>query len=134
MAFVSVTRLRIRRIWFLPAFFVHTIPSFNQARRAPGNLSAQVLNDANRVYWTLSVWTDEEAMRAYMTAGAHMKAMPHLMEWCDEAATGHWTQESTEAPSWTEAHRRLVAEGRRSKVRHPSPAQEAFLIPAPRTR
>jgi hypothetical protein len=26
----------------------------------------------------------------------------------------------------------MVAEGRRSKVRHPSPAQEAFEIPTPK--
>jgi hypothetical protein len=58
--------------------------------------------------------------------------MPKLMHWCDEAATAHYTQDSATLPTWTEAHRRLLAEGRKSKVRHPSPAHEAFEIPPPR--
>lgn len=133
MSFVSVTRLRLRHWRFVPVFFWHTIPAFRQARKAPGNLSADVLNDANRTYWTRSVWADEAAMRAYMTSGAHMKAMPHLMRWCDEAATAHWTQPDGAAPDWREAHRRLVAEGRRSKVLHPSADHQAYRIPPPRS-
>lgn len=133
MPFVSVTRLRLRHWRFVPVFFWHTIPSFRQARRAPGNLSADVLNDANRTYWTRSVWTDEAAMRAYMTSGAHMRAMPRLKDWCDEAATVHWVQDDAAAPAWPDAHRRLVAEGRRSKVRFPSEAHQAYRIPAPRS-
>ena len=99
MAFVSVTRLRLRHWRFLPVFFWHTIPSFRQARQAKGNLSADVLNDRQWAFWTRSVWVDESAMRAYMTSGAHMKAMPYLMEWCDEAATTHWVQAETTPPA-----------------------------------
>ena len=33
----------------------------------------------------------------------------------------HWDQETEEVPSWDEAYRRLVAEGRNSAVTHPSP-------------
>lgn len=132
MSFVSVTRLRIRSWRFLPVFFYHAVQTLSQAKKAPGNVSAIVLNDANRAFWTMSVWTDEQAMRAYMISGPHGKVMPKLMEWCDEAATAHWTQDSPTAPSWTDAHARLIKDGRRSKVRHPSPAQEAFSIPNPR--
>lgn len=128
MAFVSLTRLRIRKWWYLPSFFWHTIPSLNQAKKASGNISAVAVNDSNRVFWTMSVWTDEAAMRAYMISGAHGKAMPKLMEWCDEAATAHWTQDSNEPPSWKDAHVLIKERGRRSKVRHPSQAHEAFTI------
>ncbi|MBP8274608.1 MAG: DUF3291 domain-containing protein [Acidobacteria bacterium] len=132
MSFISLTRLRIRSWRFLPMFFYYAVRTLSQAKKAPGNVSAIVLNDANRVFWTMSVWTDEQAMRAYMISGAHGKVMPKLMEWCDEAATAHWTQESATAPSWLEAHQKLITLGRRSKVRHPSAAQEAFAIPTPR--
>jgi len=71
-------------------------------------------------------------MRAFMVASPHRVAMVNLLDWCDEASLAHWTQESAQLPDWVEAHRRLVAEGRRSKVRHPSPAHEAFQIPPPR--
>ncbi len=60
--------------------------------------------------------------------------MPKLMEWCDEAAVLHWQQESAAEPTWAEAHRRLLAEGRVSKVLHPSPKHATRDYPPPRTR
>ena len=47
-------------------------------------------------------------------------ARDQLAEWCDEASVVHWTQETADLPEWHEAHRRMVAEGRASRVRHPS--------------
>jgi hypothetical protein len=44
----------------------------------------------------------------------------------------HWTQEGTELPSWTEAHRRMQEEGRPSKVNHPSEGHKAFQVDAPK--
>jgi len=58
--------------------------------------------------------------------------MRKLLEWCDEAALVHWEQESDQEPAWEEAHRKLQAQGRRSKVNHPSPAHETFQIRPPR--
>ncbi len=58
----------------LPRFWWHTLRSLAQARRAPGNLHVM----ANRIgdyYHTLTVWTDEASMRAFLTAGAHRLAM-----------------------------------------------------------
>jgi quinol monooxygenase YgiN len=134
MPLVSVTRLRVRLWRYLPAFLLHTFRAARQIRRAEGNLSFSLLNDARHTFWTLSVWHDEAAMRAFMLSGAHREAMPHFLEWCDEAALVHWTQESEEPPVWAEAHRRLRQQGRLSKVNHPSVAHTRFEIPAPRPR
>lgn len=71
-------------------------------------------------------------MRAYRNKGAHGAVMPSLMNWSDEASVAHWIQDSAELPGWEELYRRMVDEGRPSKVRHPSPAQESNLIAAPR--
>ena len=68
-------------------------------------------------------------MRAFMLAGPHRRAMPKLLEWCDEASVVHWNQESPALPDWREAYRRMVEEGRPSKVNHPSPAHRACEIP-----
>ena len=71
-------------------------------------------------------------MKAFMLAMPHRKAMEKLAEWCDEAAVVHWTQENAELPGWHEAHRRLVVEGRRSKVKHASAEHEAYRIAPPK--
>ena len=70
-------------------------------------------------------------MRAFMLSGAHKRAMPKLLNWCDEASVVHWNQETVELPSWSEAHRRMVLDGRQSQVRHPSQAHVAKHIPPP---
>jgi hypothetical protein len=70
-------------------------------------------------------------MNAYRTGGAHRRAMPKLLNWCNEAAVVHWTQESSEIPFWQEAHQRMAEEGKPSKVNHPTPDQASNRIPAP---
>jgi hypothetical protein len=132
MALISVTRLRVRSPRYLPGFLWLTVLSLLQAKRAPGCLAVKLLRDANSTFWTNTAWHDETAMRAFMLAGAHRRAMPRLLEWCDEASVVHWHQDTAELPDWQEAHRRMVTEGRRSKVHHPSPAQTAYEIPQPK--
>jgi hypothetical protein len=132
MTFISATRLRVRSIRFLPGFLYYALISTRQARRAAGNLETISRNDANRTFWTATAWKDESSMRAFMMAAPHRKAMPKLVHWCCEASVVHWMQESPTLPDWQEAHRRMVAEGRPSKVNHPSPDHLAFRIPSPR--
>jgi quinol monooxygenase YgiN len=131
MPFVSVTRLRVRSWRYLPAFLIQSLLTMRQAKRSDGNLRVSVLRDADLAFWTRSMWTDEAAMRSFMRAGAHRRVMPRLAKWCDEAAIAHWLQDTTEPPSWLEAHRRLQKNGRRSRVDHPSPAQQRFEFPPP---
>jgi Domain of unknown function (DUF3291) len=131
MAFISVTRLRIRSWRYLPPFFWHTLMSFIQAKRAPGVFRATTKRAPDGAFWTLTAWESEASMRAYRNSGAHRGAMPKLLEWCDEASVGHWEQASDELPDWREARRRLLELGRISKVKHPSPAQAAGQLVAP---
>jgi hypothetical protein len=132
MALVSVTRLRVRSIFYLPQFFWHTFKVQRQAKSAPGMLAGRLMLEARLVFWTATLWQGEAAMRAFRSSGAHMKAMPKLLDWCDEASYVHWEHESAELPSWTEAHRRMVTEGKLSKVKNPSAAQAAKKFPEPR--
>ena len=46
----------------------------SQARRAHGNVRVEA-RAFNGVYHTLTVWIDEQAMRAFVTRGAHLQAM-----------------------------------------------------------
>ena len=133
MAFVSLTRLRIRSIWFLPSFALYTLRSLRQVRRSPGFLSGALLPDRSWTFWTLTAWESQASMRAYITTGAHKQAMPKLMEWCDEASVAHWEQAGADLPAWAEADRRMRETGRTSKVRHPSAEHAEMQYRAPRT-
>ena len=131
MPFISVTRLRIRSVFYLPQFIWHAFRSQRQAERSRGFLAGRLMREKGNAFWTLTAWDDRAAMSAYRGTGAHMKAMPKLLNWCDEASVGNWEQPGADLPSWAEAHRRMVAEGRMSKVRPPSERQLAKEIPAP---
>ena len=131
MVCVSVTRLRLRSARFLPLFAVHALRSAGQLRRAAGFRGGATLADRDRTFWTLTTWDSLEDMRRYVRAGAHKAAMPRLMHWCDEASVVHW-EEQGGMPSWQEADRRMRAEGRASKVNHPSRHHAALLYREPR--
>jgi hypothetical protein len=119
-------------VFYLPQFIWYSLRSARQAERARGFLGGRIAREAGNAFWTVTAWTDEAAMREYRGSGAHQKAMPKLLDWCDEASIVHWQQPSAELPDWQESYRRMVAEGRSSKVNHPSANQQAGRIAEPR--
>jgi hypothetical protein len=123
MTLVSVTRLRLRSIRFLPGFVLHTGLSTRQVRRAAGFLGGYLAGSSGFAFWTVTLWADQAAMRQFRSAGAHLDAMRKLIDWCDEAAATHWEQFGTALPAPEAASMRLHRDGRPSKVRHPSTAQ-----------
>ena len=133
--FVSVTRLRLRHWRFLPAFAWYAGSSMIQARRSAGHRFSAATKDAGLVFWTITVWEQEAAMRYFRNHGAHQKAMTKLAEWCDEGTYVHWVQPGETPPSLAEAAERLIREGVVSRVKYPSPnnASRAFPLPAKKT-
>ncbi|WP_347303870.1 DUF3291 domain-containing protein [Croceibacterium sp. TMG7-5b_MA50] len=132
MAFVSITRLRIRSLRFMPVFALDTLRTLRQTRHAAGFIGGSLLDDRKLTFWTMTLWHDQASMKRYMTSGAHLKAMPKLLGWCDEASVVHWTQADGIAPDWREADRRMRGEGRPSKVRHPSADHQSLAYAVPR--
>ena len=59
MAFVSVTRLRIRSIWYSTPFFWHNFKSARQVIDSDGFLVGQLLTDRHMTFWTITVWESE---------------------------------------------------------------------------
>jgi hypothetical protein len=131
MPLISITRLRVRSWRYLTAFLFYALSSARQAARTEGNLGVKLLRDASNTWWTSTSWDSETSMRKFMLMKPHGAAMRKLLEWCDEAALVHWSQPEGMLPTWNEAHRRMQAEGRTSKVLHPSPAHVAFQITPP---
>lgn len=128
MAFVSVTRLRLRSVRYLPLFLFDSVQSLEQAKQAPGNFKAVIRAQWGFVFWTMTVWESEAAMRSYMRSGAHGKSMPKLQTWCDEGAIVHWHQDTTELPSWETAEAKMLVNGRLTPLKYPSLAHQQKQI------
>jgi hypothetical protein len=133
LIFISLTRLRVRSFRFVPLFLLHTFRSLRQVKKAAGFQRGALLADRSWTFWTMTAWDNHESMRRFMTTGSHLRAMPHLLHWCDEASLAHWEQQETTLPSWTEAHKRMREGGRASKVQNPSPQHATLSYRAPRT-
>jgi len=131
MPLVSVTRLRLRKMRFLPGFVYYAVRSMMQSKKAEGNLHASAERQARVVFWTITVWEDERSMRHFRNSGPHRRVMPKLANWCDEATFVHWVQDTSEPPSLSRAHARLIAEGTVSRVSYPSPAHATRAFPPP---
>ena len=139
---VSITRLRVRSIFYMPLFMLHAMRTMTQAQKADGVQGVETRFEKNNVVWTKTIWADEAKMKEYRGSGAHQIAMRILSEICNEAAVVRWQQADTELPAWEEAHRRMLSDGKLSKVKHPSALQVAgrtapemmqsgFKMPAP---
>lgn len=131
MAFVSVTRLRLRSILVIPAFLWKNEASVRQVKRSPGFLGGQLLIDRDFALWTMTLWTDDKSMMQFRNSGAHRKAMPKLAGWCSEASTVHWEQD-WQTFDWLEAHERMLKAGREFPVHQRAEKFNVSDIPAPR--
>jgi hypothetical protein len=112
MPIVSVTRLHLRSLWSLIPFLA--------------------ANELPYAYWTVTLWTDRDAMMKFRNTGAHLEVMPKLLGWCDEASFAHGEQPESELPTFDGAYQRLRTTGRVSKVSRPSPAHAAGRLVGPR--
>lgn len=130
--FVSVTRLRIRHWWDLPAFYWWTYLSTRQVQSAAGFRGGFVLVDKHRAFWTMTGWESEAAMKAYRGSGAHREAMKKLPARCDEASVARW--EAAGFSTWMDVWQRMQSSGRFTPVDKPSPAQLEKRIAEPRTK
>ena len=128
MPVVSVTRLHLRSMHFLPKFFWYTLRITRQAKQTPGNCGVRLRKTEGLAFWTLTVWQTIEAMRKFLFASPHKGAMQKLPHWCDEASFADWEQSTTDLPSWDKASERLRASGRLAKVLYPSERQKAGEI------
>jgi hypothetical protein len=120
MSVVAVTRLRLRSFRFLPVFIIFAIRSAQQARGARGYRGGWASSEWPFGFWTATVWDSPEAMRAFRNGGVHLRAMPKVLHWCDEASFVHWEQEDAQPPDPAAAYERLSRDGKLSKVLQPS--------------
>ena len=133
MTFVSVTRLRLRSVRFLPSFLWSNFFVNGQIVRAKGFLRGRLLVDKKLTFWTTTAWSDVPCMRSFRDSGAHKRAMPKLANWCSESTSVHWEQENDQLPDWKQAYDRLVREGRVIYVNNASADQKERKFAEPRS-
>jgi hypothetical protein len=108
MPYVSITGLTLKSRRHFVRFWWHAIRSMGQAKRAPGNRSADA-RIIGGVHHTLTVWDDEQAMRAYLRSGPHLGAMRAFRG----IATGKTIGFVAEAaPAWSDVHDIWMQRGR----------------------
>lgn len=125
MPVLSVTRLRVRALRFMPGFLLYTYQSKRQLSRSPGFLGGALANAPALTFWTTTAWTDDESMKRFRDTDWHKAAMPKLLDWCSEASLARWTQETPDLPDAVAMLNRIRTIGRISKVRHPTPGHAA---------
>ena len=130
MPFVSVTRLRVKSIFFLIPFMRANEASVKELKASRGLLKGKELIDKQLTFWTITIWENEESMKGFRGSSSHRIAMQQLPKWCNEASYHHWVQEDDEFPSWNTISEKLFSEGRLSKVRNPSKAQVENRFPS----
>ena len=108
-ALVQISRLELARKRDVPGFLIAALRIRRLTLRTPGagglSLRAQPLR---RTFWTLSTWHDEAAIGEFMRTPGHRAVM---VKYRDRMAGSHfhtWSaaDESTNRPSWVDAHRR----------------------------
>jgi hypothetical protein len=128
MAFVALTRIRLRSPHLLLPFMLHTGRALRFLRHAPGWVVTQTRKTRGPTFWFMSVWESAADQRAHRGVGAPLVDLGKFRDWCEEIATAEWTQPSAEPPSWEEAEERLKSSARLHRVEHPSPSQRAWVI------
>ncbi len=115
-AVVLGSRLELRSYRHVPAFLSAAMKVRRQVRAAPGALGVSLIAQlASKTFWTLSAWTDEEVLDAFVRTEPHAGVMKRFGRRLTHADFTTWTCPVSELPSqhsnanalWHEAERRL---------------------------
>jgi heme-degrading monooxygenase HmoA len=116
-AVVLASRLDLRNFRDVPGFLRAALALRRHFREVPGGvglaLHAQPLH---RRFFTLSAWTDEAAMQAFVEDPAHVAVMRRFRTAIATSAFTTWSARRDAVPSWPDAKERLAHEQGASTV------------------
>ncbi|MFC5180286.1 DUF3291 domain-containing protein [Actinomadura harenae] len=109
-ALVMASRLEVRSLRYLPGFLLASMALLRQARSSPGawglSLRAEPLR---RTFWTLSAWSDRDALDAYASAEPHRSTMRAKRKVMRESTFVFWNVPASDLPvAWSEVERRIA--------------------------
>jgi quinol monooxygenase YgiN len=113
--FVSVaTALPVRGWLDVIRFFRMNSKVEAQLRKSEGLVRYALRTDfPHKRFWTLSVWTDRDAVRRFVTAEPHLTALRSFAKWAAPGAAFVEWEDSDGRADWGVAMKRLEASTRR---------------------
>lgn len=132
MAYLSMTRLKLKSPRYLIPFWFHTQRVVKQIKESEGFLQVKLLVTHNLSMWTMTLWASEEALDNFYLIGAHLLVMKKLSEFSSEAMAGHQEIESNELPSWEYVRNELCRIGYLGKLKEPSTDHKNRIISIPK--
>lgn len=108
---VVSTRIKLTSAWRSPVFVVHSFRVYLQARRSPGIVRASLRAQPWRsTFSTLSVWTDEAALYAFVRTDPHRSIMRRMRPWTTDPQVRQWSVPAGQLSRgrlWAEARQRV---------------------------
>jgi hypothetical protein len=112
-ATVMASRFQLTTAWRSPAFLARSLRVWHHARHSPGllgvSLRAQPLKGT---FWTLSAWTDRDALSRFARAEPHHTLMRTSRPWTKDPVFRFWTAPTAQlnpAQLWADAQTRIAA-------------------------
>ncbi|GAA2056363.1 hypothetical protein [Williamsia deligens] len=105
---VMASRFELTSYRDVPAFFLAALRVHQQVRRADGAIGVSlVARPLHRTFFTVSSWTEREAVTAMIRCEPHRSVMTTFRECTADSAFVFWTAPADVRPDWADAYRRL---------------------------
>jgi hypothetical protein len=114
-ATIMASRFELTTAWRSPAFLARSLRVWRQARRSPGALGVSLrAQPLKATFWTLSAWTDRDALSSFARAEPHRTVMRKTRPGMKESVFRFWTTPASRldpAQLWADAQARIAAAG-----------------------
>jgi heme-degrading monooxygenase HmoA len=119
---IMATRFAVSSRRHLPRVFNATRPLWTQLPSADGLMGYTMQASLLRgTLSTLSVWRDDEALRAFVRSAAHRSTAAGTRRWMSSSTFADWTAAGADLPPpWSTAERHLAS----SRTGHPTTATQ----------
>ncbi len=110
---IMASRFELTTAWRSPAFLALVLRAWRQVRRSPGALGVSLRAEPlRRTFWTLSAWTDRDALSGFAGAEPHRTVMRTARLWMKDSVLRFWTVPAGDfspAGLWADARARIAA-------------------------
>jgi len=75
MILVVATRMKVRKVRYLPRFLQGSLAAARQAQRTPGFLDGRLRVERDGTFWTLTLWESGRDMTGFRDSGIHVPGL-----------------------------------------------------------